>query len=423
MSAKVPEGWREEKLGHVVEIAGGIGFPESEQGKTGLPYPFVKVSDMNAPGNGTSLLHAKNYVDATTAKNLGARLFPKGAIALPKVGAAALTNKRRKIVQPTAVDNNIMVWIPRDFIYSEFLYYYSLTIDVGELVQVGALPSFNKKLAEAIPVFLPPLPEQRRIAEILSSVDEAIAATQAVIDQTRKVKQGVLKRLLTKGIGHTRFKKTEIGEIPEEWEVVVLPTLLREPVRNGYSPICPSIPTGKWILSLSALTHDGFSPDGVKPAPVDDPRLDNATLAVGDIIISRSNTPERVGLVGLYRGDPSPCYYPDLMMRLRVDQKRIYSEFAVAWLSFLQSRRYFTEAASGTSASMVKINRTTLADLVVPVPPLEEQREITDRISQISATEDHARGQAQCLHKIKSALMSDLLTGRKRVQTLTIAAE
>ncbi len=64
---------------------------------------------------------------------------------------------------------------------------------------------------------LPPLHEQRRIAEILSSVDEAIAATRAVIEQTRKVKQGVLERLLTKGIGHTRFKQTEIGDIPEGW--------------------------------------------------------------------------------------------------------------------------------------------------------------------------------------------------------------
>ncbi|MBY3333931.1 restriction endonuclease subunit S [Rhizobium laguerreae] len=62
---------------------------------------------------------------------------------------------------------------------------------------------------------LPPLHEQHRISEILASVDETIAASGAVIEQTRKVKQGVLEGLLTKGIGHTRFKQTEIGEIPE----------------------------------------------------------------------------------------------------------------------------------------------------------------------------------------------------------------
>jgi type I restriction enzyme S subunit len=66
---------------------------------------------------------------------------------------------------------------------------------------------------------LPPLPEQKKIADILSCVDEAIASTQAVIDQTRKVKQGLLQQLLTRGIGHTKFKESAIGKIPETWEV------------------------------------------------------------------------------------------------------------------------------------------------------------------------------------------------------------
>ncbi len=69
----------------------------------------------------------------------------------------------------------------------------------------------NRSSLMSLSLLLPPLHEQRRIAEILFSVDEAIAATRAVIEQTRKVKQGVLERLLTKGIGHTRFKRTEIG--------------------------------------------------------------------------------------------------------------------------------------------------------------------------------------------------------------------
>ena len=72
---------------------------------------------------------------------------------------------------------------------------------------------------------LPPLPEQKKIAAILSSVDEAIGATEAVIAQTRRVKEGLLQDLLTRGIRrggrpHTRFKETVIGEIPESWEVL-----------------------------------------------------------------------------------------------------------------------------------------------------------------------------------------------------------
>ncbi|QRM27895.1 restriction endonuclease subunit S [Microvirga sp. VF16] len=82
------------------------------------------------------------------------------------------------------------------------------------------VPTLNRNIVHKETVVFPPLSEQRQIAEILSSVDEAIQTTQAVIEQTRKVKGGVLKRLLTKGIGHTRFTRTEVGEIPEDWELV-----------------------------------------------------------------------------------------------------------------------------------------------------------------------------------------------------------
>ncbi len=71
-------------------------------------------------------------------------------------------------------------------------------------------------------VLLPPLLEQKKIAEVLESVDEAIAKTEAVIAQTERVKQGLLQQLLTRGIGHTKFKQTDLGEIPESWEVGIV---------------------------------------------------------------------------------------------------------------------------------------------------------------------------------------------------------
>ena len=73
-------------------------------------------------------------------------------------------------------------------------------------------------------VGVPPLPEQRKIAAILSSLDDAIEKTQAVIDQVQVVKRGLMQELLTRGLPgrYTRFKQTEIGEIPEEWDFLPL---------------------------------------------------------------------------------------------------------------------------------------------------------------------------------------------------------
>ena len=63
--------------------------------------------------------------------------------------------------------------------------------------------------------------EQQKIAEILTTVDEAIEKTAQIIEKTKEVKKGLMQNLLTRGIGHKKFKKTEIGEIPEEWECLI----------------------------------------------------------------------------------------------------------------------------------------------------------------------------------------------------------
>ncbi len=112
---------------------------------------------------------------------------------------------------------------------------------VARLGSGTTVAGIRQETIRGLPIALPPLHEQRRIAEILSSVDEAIAATRAVIEQTKKVKQGVLERLLTKGIGHTRFKQTEIGEIRrsgrwQRWAMPLSPSSMVTEARNTLKP-------------------------------------------------------------------------------------------------------------------------------------------------------------------------------------------
>lgn len=165
---------------------------------------------------------------------------------------------------------------------------------------------------------------------------------------------------------------------PKDWETRALSALLREPIRNGYSPNCPDEPNGSWVLSLGAVTERGFNVNGVKPAPPGDEKVARFRLVPGDIVVSRSNSRERVGLAGLYRGEPPKASFPDLMMRLRVDPSVADARFVLAALLSPAGRKYFEANARGTSASMVKVDRTILADFPVPVPSLVEQRRIVD---------------------------------------------
>ncbi|GAI20755.1 unnamed protein product, partial [marine sediment metagenome] len=108
----------------------------------------------------------------------------------------------------------------------KFVFYYLLTdrvIDLLTEIQRGSnYPAVSDNDLYNLKIPLPPLPEQRKIAEILSAVDEAIQKTEEIIQKTQELKKGFMQQLLTRGIGHIEFKQTEIGEIPEEWEVVRL---------------------------------------------------------------------------------------------------------------------------------------------------------------------------------------------------------
>src|SRR5699024_1764048 len=80
----------------------------------------------------------------------------------------------------------------------------------------------SQKNLKPLEISYPPLKEQQKIAAILSSVDEAIEKTEQIIEQTEKVKKGLMQELLTKGIGHTEFKDSSIGKIPVDWQITRL---------------------------------------------------------------------------------------------------------------------------------------------------------------------------------------------------------
>jgi len=105
-----------------------------------------------------------------------------------------------------------------------FLFYLMMFLkhDIEEQGTGSTFKAINKSRLGKFRIPLPPLPEQRKIAEILSTVDDAIQKADEAIAKTERLKKGLMQELLTKGIGHKEFKDTEIGRIPKEWEVVRL---------------------------------------------------------------------------------------------------------------------------------------------------------------------------------------------------------
>ena len=159
---------------------------------------------------------------------------------------------------------------------------------------------------------------------------------------------------------------------------VRLKELLVTPVKNGYSPICVDDPTGKWVLGLGALDGNGIDTKEVKPVPTNNKKTDPYTLKKGDFLVSRSNTLDKVGRAALYRGGLENCSYPDLMMRFRVHEQKVFPDFLEEYLQSNISRRYFMRCAAGTSGSMVKITKSVVEKLIVNLPSLAEQKSIAE---------------------------------------------
>lgn len=263
-------------------------------------------------------------------------------------------------------------------------------------------------------ILLPPLPEQRRIAEILSSVDDAIAATQAVIDQTRTVKQGVLKRLLSKGIGHTRFKQTEIGEIPEEWrtaplrDVAVVQTGLAKSKANSQASV--ELP----YLRVANVQDGYIDLSELKTIRIFQHQISRYSLKNGDVLMTEGGDFDKLGRGDVWRGQVSPCLHQNHVFAVRPDQQQLLPDFLAALTSSDYGKSYFLKCAKRTT-NLASINSTQVKEFPALLPPLAEQQKIIDNISAISDFEARSRRQVAQLQTLKSALMSDLLTGRKRV--------
>jgi type I restriction enzyme S subunit len=310
--------------------------------------------------------------------------------------------------------------------------YYSLLSQPGQYqirsqISGSAQPGLKSNFIRGLIVDVPrSLTEQSKIAHILSTVDRAIEQTEALIAKQQSIMSGLMQDLLTRGIdeqGNLRsekthqFKDSPLGRIPIEWEVIPIKTVLKCSPKNGYSPIESPDWNGIYMLGLGCLTHEGFQPKQLKYAPYKDTRIETACLADGDFLISRANTRELVGLVGIFKDIGELCIYPDLIMRLQFCQT-VIPEYMEQLFSSSIIRQQIKNAAMGTSESMVKISATIVKQLIFPKPSITEQSHILLILKKTNSSIHELKTSQYKLRAIKTALMQDLLTGRKRVTAL-----
>lgn len=210
---------------------------------------------------------------------------------------------------------------------------------------------------------LPPLAEQKRMAEILWAADEAVSSYKNALEHFNSTYHIRLENIL------------EALTSP----ILAIPEILTGSPESGCSAPPTSDDTGHWVLSLAALTANGYSRGNLKPVAKTDKML-SAALSKGDLIISRSNTSDLVGFAGIFDEIRMNVSFPDTMIRLPVNTQKALPEYLELVLLSKRGRRHMMKTASGTSSSMKKINRRTLAEFRFPVPDLDTQKQIVSEL-------------------------------------------
>lgn len=200
---ELPFGWQWVRLKDVCDVVNGFGFPEHLQGRTDLPYPFIKVSDMNAPGAERVVTFAANTVNQEVLKLIGGRVYPCGTVIFPKVGGALLTNKKRILGTTACFDNNVMGIVPKN-VASDYAFYWFQTIDLRTLANVQALPSVKQSSVAALELPLPPLAEQKRIVAMLNermgAVGEIAQTIHRALETINALPAAFLRQAFTGGL-------------------------------------------------------------------------------------------------------------------------------------------------------------------------------------------------------------------------------
>jgi len=165
--------------------------------------------------------------------------------------------------------------------------------------------------------------------------------------------------------------------IDTTWPLVRLADVVSSGPTNGYSPKASQDADGTLSLKLSATTQGFFvlNESTVKHLTEHIPASSRCWLRPGDLLVQRSNTLDYIGSAALYEGPDKTYIYPDLMMRLRCHEPAT-TRWLWRYLNTPTARNYFKRVAGGTSGSMPKISGEKLKELLVPLPPLEEQRRL-----------------------------------------------
>ena len=279
------------------------------------------------------------------------------------------------------------------------------------------------KLLQEEKIPLPPLPEQRRIADALNAIQDDIAAQDDILSEARAFKRSLMERLFTYGPGEypAATKETEIGEIPAHWEIFLTDDIKLDKKSIVSGPFGSNIgkrffvDEGIPLIRGNNLTKgEQLYKDWGYVFITEEKALElkSCEAISDDLVFTAAGTIGQVGLIprnGLY----SKYIISNKQLRLRVDKDKAFPLFLFYWYSSSAIQNLIQSQQRGTSIPV--INLSILRSLPVPVPDLSEQREIATQLSEIDAKIAVEEDRKAALQDVFQSALHQLMSGQVRL--------
>ncbi len=409
----IPEYWKVVKLDDLTNKTRGISYgvlkPE-EYTENGIP--MIRIVNLDNGKINSSNMH---LISESLSSQYNRTVLQGEEVLISLVGTVGSVAYVEDKYKGYNVHRNIGVIPVNETMNPKYLNYYLDSIlgkkEISLRTIGGNQPLLNLADLKMIKIIVPPLKEQEKIAEILSTVDCQIDDTEKLIETCRVLKKGLIQRLLTKGIGHTEFKKTEVGEIPVGWEVKKLGDI--------------SIGKGQYGIGASATDYKEGNPRYLRITDIgdsgnllhedikglDDDNYMDYILEEGDIVFAR--TGNTTGKTYVYSELDGDLVYAGFLIRFKLNPKLVLKDF-VKYV--VQTKRYWDWVqVMSTRSGQPGINSNEYSDFKVQIPPLEEQKKISDILLTLDNEILEYSYKKEELNLLKKGLMQQLLTGNKRV--------
>ena len=362
------------KLGDIFEISSGGTPSKSHPEYYGGDIPWVKTGDLKKE----YLYEVEDFITEEGLKNSSAKMYESDTVLIAMYGA---TIGATSILKMNACTNQACAAFKKnEQVIPEYLYYF-LRSQKDKFVKDGvggAQPNISAGYLKKVEMELPSIDEQRIIVNILDKISNIIVnRNQEMISLDDLIK--------------ARFVELFGDPIknPKGWEVVKLSECL-ERIDNGKSFTCDSnaregvFPA---ILKLSAATYGDYRPYENKALLDEKQFVESVEVHRGDLLFTRKNTPDLVGMAAYVFETPEKLMMPDLIFRL-VTNERMTPTFLWQLINNREFRPAIQGISGGSAKSMSNISKERLKNIEVICPPISEQKKLEGVLEQVDKSKD-----------------------------------